>query len=121
MTDTAEVTTEQAVEAIYRFAAAQLQAGVAPATVRSNLVDKGLSEEAAGIVVGNLQQALTKAHQEAGQKDMLYGALWCIGGIAVTVGTYSAASGGGTYVIAWGAIVFGAIQFFRGLARSAGE
>ena len=57
----------------------------------------------------------------AGRKNMIYGALWCIGGIVVTVVTYSIASGGGTYIIAWGAIVFGAIQFFRGLIQSSGE
>jgi hypothetical protein len=48
---------------------------------------------------------------------MLHGALWCGGGILVTVFTYAAASGGGTYVVAWGAIVFGAIQFFKGVAN----
>lgn len=54
-----------------------------------------------------------------GGKDMLVGALWCIGGIVVTALTYSAASeGGGTYVVAWGAILFGGIQFLRGLFRS---
>ena len=56
------------------------------------------------------------------RRDMLVGGLWCLGGIAVTVLTYSAASGGGTYFVAWGAIVFGAIQFFRGLfGRSRGR
>ena len=30
----------------------------------------------------------------------------------------AAATGGGKYVVAWGAIVFGAIQFFRGLIQS---
>jgi len=55
---------------------------------------------------------------EKAKKDMLFGALWCVGGIIVTAATYSAASGGGRYVVAWGAIIFGAIQFFRGLAKS---
>lgn len=50
---------------------------------------------------------------------MLYGALWCIGGIVITVVTYSAASGGGTYVVAWGAIIFGFIQFVKGLSNRA--
>jgi hypothetical protein len=51
-----------------------------------------------------------------GKKNMLYGALWCIGGTIITVGTFSAASsGGGTYFITWGAIIFGALQFFQGL------
>ncbi|MEX2459548.1 MAG: hypothetical protein WD770_11265 [Actinomycetota bacterium] len=41
-------------------------------------------------------------------------------GILVTVITYSAASsgsGGGRYVVAWGAIVFGALAFLQGLVE----
>jgi hypothetical protein len=41
-------------------------------------------------------------------------------GIVITVGSYSAASNsptGGTYVVAWGAIIFGGLQFFRGLSE----
>lgn len=55
--------------------------------------------------------------KEAGRKNMMHGALWCIGGIIVTALTYRAAAKGGVYLIAWGAIVFGAIQFFRGLVQ----
>jgi hypothetical protein len=55
------------------------------------------------------------AIRAAANKNMLVGGLWCAGGILVTALTYSAASGGGSYVVAWGAIVFGGIQFFRGL------
>lgn len=55
--------------------------------------------------------------ERQGGKVMLFGALWCIGGIVVTAVTYQAASssGGGTYFVAYGAIIFGAIQFFKGL------
>ena len=51
-------------------------------------------------------------------RNMLIGALWCVGGIVVTAVTYSAASGpgGGTYVVTWGAIVFGFIRFLGGLS-----
>lgn len=52
------------------------------------------------------------------EKDMLYGALWCIGGIIVTSVGYSSASGGGSYLVTWGAILFGALQFFKGLINS---
>jgi hypothetical protein len=50
-------------------------------------------------------------------RNMLVGGLWCVGGILVTGYTLAASSGpgGGTYVVAWGAILFGGIQFFRGL------
>jgi hypothetical protein len=42
------------------------------------------------------------------------------GGVAVaggliTLATYSAASGGGIYVVTWGALVFGGDQFLKGL------
>ncbi len=120
-TETPEMTPEQAVEAIYRFAAEQMRDGVPPAEIKRRLIEQGLSAEAADIVVGNLGKAIAKAKQEAGQRNMLFGALWCVGGIVVTAATFAAASnsGGGSYVVAWGAIVFGAIQFFRGLSQSA--
>lgn len=62
-------------------------------------------------------QEKAKPTKYNGRRNMLFGALWCIGGTVVTVATYSAASsgGGGRYVIAWGAILFGAVQFFQGL------
>lgn len=49
------------------------------------------------------------------RKNIIAGAIWMIVGIAVTAYTYSKASGGGTYVIAWGAIVCGFIQLVKGL------
>jgi len=62
------------------------------------------------------EEDLIESKKEKANKDMLHGALWCVGGIIVTAITYSAASGGGTYIVAWGAILFGAIQFLKGLA-----
>jgi len=57
------------------------------------------------------------AARVAAQRQMALGALICIVGIAVTLCTFSAASSsstGGTYVVAWGAIIFGAYRFYRG-------
>lgn len=115
------MTPEQYVEAVYQFAAEHMRNGLPPDQIEKKLIEQGLEAEAAATVVGNLVQAKAKAIKEAGSKNMLYGALWCIGGIVVTAVTYSAAIGGGTYVVAWGAIAFGAIQFFRGLAQSSGN
>ena len=47
--------------------------------------------------------------------NMGIGLLIAVVGIAVTAGTYAAASGGGHYVIAWGAIAVGAWRFLVGL------
>ena len=42
-------------------------------------------------------------------------------GIAITVGTYLMAAPGGVFVLAWGPIVFGGIQFLRGVFQAATE
>ncbi len=47
---------------------------------------------------------------ENSSNDMIYGALWCIGGISATLADFGA--------IFWGAIVFGGIQFLKGLLNS---
>lgn len=117
-----ESTEDQVVEQVYRYTAQQLNAGVSPSQVIQELVAGGLPKEDATTVVRQMRQAQSKAKQEAGRKNMLYGALWCIGGLAVTFFSYqSATNGGGKYVIAWGAVIFGAIQFFQGLGQSMSE
>jgi hypothetical protein len=82
-----------------------------------------LDADSAAEVVDRLKQAQAGARRIAAKNNMFYGALWCIGGIVVTAFTYQAASnaGGGKYVIAWGAIVFGGIQFLRGVAQLGAE
>ena len=82
---------------------------------KAALIENGLRAEDADVVIANLQKQYKQEKREAGNKNMLYGALWCVGGLLVTILTYSAASDGGTYVVAWGAVIFGAIQFFKGM------
>jgi hypothetical protein len=51
------------------------------------------------------------------QTDVVLGLLFLVVGLAITFGTYDSASQqGGTYIIAYGPIVFGVIRLFRGLA-----
>jgi hypothetical protein len=115
------MTPEQYVDAVYGYAAEQMRNGVAPAAIEQDLIARGLDAESASTVVQNLKQAKAKVLKEAGQKNMLFGALWCIGGTAVTVLSFASAKPGGSYVLAWGAIIFGAVQFFRGLSQMSGE
>lgn len=87
---------------------------------KAALIENGLRAEDADVVIANLQKQYKQEKREAGNKNMLYGALWCVGGLLVTILTYSAASDGGTYVVAWGAVIFGAIQFFKGVFQRIG-
>ncbi|MFY1048309.1 hypothetical protein [Chryseobacterium sp. GP-SGM7] len=58
------------------------------------------------------RQALEQKHAN---KDVLYGGLWFVGGLVVTLVSVSSGKGG---FIAYGAVIFGGIQFFRGLMKS---
>ena len=118
-TPPAPPTPQEVADAAYGDAAARMRDGADPFEVRRRLTDRGIDAAQASQVVGDLREAQAEANREAGRRAMLSGALWCIGGIVVTAMTYQmAANGGGKYVIAWGAIVFGVIQFFRGLSLS---
>lgn len=102
---------QEAVNQIYEYAANLLVNEKKSATETKNaLIAEGLDEESAAIVVSKLEQQMNDARKEAANKDMLYGAMWCIGGIVATVADFG--------YIFWGAIIFGAIQFIKGAMKS---
>jgi hypothetical protein len=112
---------EVAAEAVYGFAAEQLGRGVSTSGIARELADRGLDPETATVVVRRLEQAQSEANRQAGQRNMIIGAIVCCVGVAITALTFRSAAnnGGGQIAFAWGAILFGAIQFLRGLSQSA--
>ncbi|MBK9036764.1 MAG: hypothetical protein IPL61_36865 [Myxococcales bacterium] len=58
--------------------------------------------------------------RRAAVTNLVLGAFLCGVGTLVTIVTYDGAAGGGTYIVAWGPMVFGAIRFFKGLVGLAG-
>jgi len=102
---------QETVNQIYEYAANLLvNQKKSAAETRNALVEQGIDEESATVVVANLEKQIKDAKKEGANKDMLYGALWCIGGIVATVADFG--------FIFWGAIVFGAIQFIMGAINS---
>jgi hypothetical protein len=59
-------------------------------------------------------RVIVKANGYIGRLELGYGGLVCLVGLVITIWTYTSALNGGTYFVAWGAIIFGAIRFFRG-------
>ena len=103
---TSNLSNEEAVNQVYEFAANLIfKEKKSNQDVINELVNSGIDTENAEIVVNNL----LSSRNESANKNMLYGALWCIGGTIATVADFG--------YIFWGAIVFGAIQFFTGLAK----
>lgn len=71
------------------------------------LIEQGLSSEISGLIIENIEIQIQEAKYERARKDMLYGALWFCGGAILTIADIG--------FIFWGAILFGGIQFFKGL------
>jgi hypothetical protein len=113
----------ESVEGVYEHAVSLVKAGKAKGQIREDLKLRGLNDEEALAVANSIFELRRKALKESGELNMLYGALLCVFGVVVTAVTYQIAAdlfGGGHYVIASGAIVFGAIQFFLGFAQRFG-
>jgi hypothetical protein len=123
---------QQQIDQLTDAVASDLAKGATPATVAAALVKSGWDQANAEQFVANVQSAMNayraspeghaailEAKRARHRRNMTVGGLWCVGGTAVTLITYTAASsGGGTYVVAWGAILFGALQFLAGLYGS---
>ncbi len=58
------------------------------------------------------EQAATLAEA---RRNLLYGMLWCVGGLAFSFLSYYFTEAGGRFVVATGAILWGAVQALRGL------
>ena len=108
---------DASMEEVYEVARALMRKGAQNHEVESQLVYRGISQQAAASVVKNVikMRGDTRGGAGAGVKNMVAGGALCIIGILITTVSYMAAAGGGTYVITWGAIVFGGVLFVRGL------
>lgn len=118
------VSDEQVVHAVYGFAADLMRKGESNYQIEKKLVEKGLNQADARAVVRTLsderQRQVTQANRDAAMRNMAIGGVICVIGLVITIGSYSAASSsptGGSYTIAWGAVIFGGFQFFKGMSQ----
>ena len=77
--------------------------------VEQLLIKNGLDEPTARKIMYNIKIEMEKVRKAGGRKDMIYGALWCIGGTIATAADIG--------LIFWGAIVFGTFQFLMGVLK----
>jgi len=86
--------------------------GASNENIQKALLERGMEpNQAAQLLRALPNQALllAKAANSSLQKDGLI----CGLGLAVSLFTYLSATNGGTYVVAWGAVVFGGIRFLQ--------
>lgn len=84
-----------------------------PEKVAQGLTEKGVELKTARHLVTRVDRTIRK---RKAKKDIWIGGAWCFGGLAISIGTYAMASErGGSYFMAWGAVLFGGFQLIKGL------
>jgi len=96
------------------FAAKLIKAGLPPSDVVTKLSEKGLDRGSASFLAEYLFDLYPLELVKGGMKGMFFGALWLIGGIAVSAYTYLVAEPGGEFGIFLGACLYGANKLYRG-------
>ncbi len=111
---------QELIEKNYRSIEKELAKGNSTETIARKLIKQGWPKESAVEIVNDIKNGIESPEwrqmmASKFKRHMVYGVLWAIGGIAVTIITYVTSSISGVYLIAWGAILWGLIDFFRGL------
>jgi hypothetical protein len=106
---------DAAASATLQDVAQRLAQGASVNQIVESMVSQGFTQEDAAGIVGHVNVQFRQAMAGSGLRRIRAGALWAVGGTAVTVLTYMQASAGGTYFVAWGAVIFGVYDMIRGL------
>ena len=106
---------KQELSGLFKYAVMELANNKSRQVVEKILVGQGASLETAKTVVKDAQYAVKKLRREKYKKRMTRGLLWTVVGVVITCGTYTFADSlGGKYVLFYGAIIFGLIDFVAG-------
>jgi hypothetical protein len=107
---------QEEMAAYMKYAALELSNNKLPPIIVKELTDRGLQPEVASRIVTETQRLLKRARGEKYKKRMTRGLLWTVAGLVLTCGSYAFADQlGGSYVLCWGAIIFGIIDLLVGL------
>jgi hypothetical protein len=110
---------QQVIDGLIVRAANQIAEGKTKFDVISELEKDGCTSDLAKAIATKGDEIKKSEFRKNGRTTMLIGAGLAGLGIAITAGTYSAASsGGGSYVITYGLIICGSWIFIKGLWRS---
>jgi hypothetical protein len=111
-----ETSTAPDTQAILNEASAHYLNGGSEQWVTDYLLEKGIDPAEAATALTAFKIQAIQAKVDHAKKEIRNGAIWCIAGLVITIGSYAAVSdSGGHYLICWGAVVFGGIQLIRGV------
>lgn len=111
---------DQTIDAMIKYSSKRLLEGATTGQIADELVNNGGWSRAdveplVGAVYNQMNMQTNAAIADAYKKRIFTGLLWMLGGGAISLITYLAASGGGVYFVFWGAVVWGGVDVVRGL------
>lgn len=99
---------------LLEYAKSLLAADKLESEVIRDLTERGCKQEDAKRIVAEAVTQLEEKEKKVKRQYMIFGSLFFFGGLIITIWSYIHAANGGTYVITWGAILFGAILLYKG-------
>ncbi len=115
--DSGALSGQSDLDEMYRLATTVLSRHIPAIKVIDQLVGQGLSQGTARKVVADTQRALKKTRSEKYRRRMMRGFVFTMAATSVTCAAYAFAGNlFTTYLICWGAIILGVIDFIWGMA-----
>lgn len=102
---------------LYLEATKAIASGKKAAAVFQNFIQRGVHPQFAQSIVEKASKTKKAAFRQGGVKLLLTGLAMLVLGIIITGVSYSAAANGGIYFVAFGPVIFGVANMFRGLVR----
>ena len=104
---------EKKENSIWAYAFDQKYLGKNNEELHKLLISKGLDDTNSKLIIEKLEEVSTKLKNNYDSEMITGGLVFCIG-VFVTLATLNNSINGGSYIIAWGAILFGAMRFYNG-------
>ena len=94
-----------------------LAKGKNTAAALSDLMNKGVPEAQARMIVAEAAKVKSEAFRKAGLQAAGQGAIYVAVGLAITIGTFALDMP--IFFVAWGPVIFGGWQMLKGLYQAA--
>jgi DNA-binding transcriptional regulator YhcF (GntR family) len=112
-----ESSDEKYSEALWNYIIEKKENDTSEKEILDGLFERGLDEDSAKKMLSETEDKVTQLVSHYDTQIIIGGLSFCLG-VFITLITFSQAKiNGGIYVVAWGAIVFGALRFFKAIPQ----
>jgi len=103
------------INAMWGYVFKEKEAGTSNEVIYLGMLHRGLDEQHATEIINGIENKTIEI-LAANNKNVLRGAITCLAGVAVAIWTYSPNYNSTIYGVAWAAIVFGVLWYFKGVS-----